>query len=155
MHAAFLPDSQAKRSFALPMSDYIKSSPYFFRIIKLSFAALVVVLLVLAFFIPAPLQGPADISHVPNPSKSAWFLMWTQELVSYSSLMVYPILGLGLIFLFLPWLPISPRTEQACWLGKDQRIVNILALLSFIGIILLTVIAMYFRGENWSFVFAY
>ncbi|MDA3832764.1 MAG: selenite/tellurite reduction operon b-type cytochrome membrane protein ExtQ [Spirochaetales bacterium] len=137
------------------MSDYVKSSPYFFRIVKISFAALIVVLLVLAFFIPAPLQGPADISHVPNPSKSAWFLMWTQELVSYTSLMVYLILGLGLVFILLPWLPISPNADQASWLGKDQKIVNVLALFSFFGIVLLTVVAMYFRGENWSFVFGF
>ncbi len=137
------------------MSDYVKSSPYFFRIVKLSFAAMIVALLVLAFFISAPLQGPADISHVPNPSKSAWFLMWTQELVSYTSLMVYLILGLGLVFMFLPWLPISPVADQASWLGKEQKIVNVLVLVSFLGILSLTVIAMYFRGENWSFVFGF
>ena len=137
------------------MSDYVKSSPHFFRIVKLSFAALVIVLLVLAFFIPAPLQGPADISHVPNPSKSAWFLMWTQELVSYTSLMVYLILGLGLVFILLPWLPISPVADQASWLGKEQKVVNVLVLVSFLGILFLTVIAMYFRGENWSFVFGF
>jgi hypothetical protein len=137
------------------MSDYIKSSPYFFRIIKLSFATLVAILLVLAFFITAPLQGPADISQVPNPSKSAWFLMWTQELVSYSSLMIYLILGVGLVFLFLPWLPISPQAEQARWLAKEQKSVNFLTFISFLGILLLTVVAMYFRGENWSFVFAF
>lgn len=137
------------------MSDYVKSSPYFFRIVKLSFAAMIVTLLVLAFFIPAPLQGPADISHVPNPSKSAWFLMWTQELVSYTNLMVYLILGLGLVFIFLPWLPISRIAEQARWFGKDQKVVNVLVLVSFSGILILTVIAMYFRGENWSFVFGF
>jgi len=134
------------------MSDYVKSSPYFFRIIKLSFAVLIVTLLILAFFIPAPLQGPADISHVPNPSKSAWFLMWTQELVSYSSLMVYLVLALGVFFLFLPWLPVSKVADRACWLGTDQKFVNCFVLVSFWGILLLTVIAMYFRGENWSFV---
>ena len=134
------------------MRDYIKSSPYFFRIIKISFAALIAVLLVLAFFVEAPLQGPADISHVPNPSKSAWFLMWTQELVSYSNLLVYLILGLGVVFILLPWLPGSPVAEQARWFGKEQRGVNILVLLSFTAIVLLTVIAIYFRGENWAFV---
>ena len=137
------------------MSDYVESSPYFFRIIKIAFAVLAAVLLALACFIPAPLQGPADISRVPNPSKSAWFLMWTQELVSYSSLMVYLILGLGMIFLALPWLPISPAAERARWLAKEQTVASILTLVSFFGILALTVIAMYFRGENWSFVFAF
>lgn len=137
------------------MSDYVKSSPYFFRLIKRAFALVVVVLLILAVFIQAPLQGPADISHVPNPSKSAWFLMWTQELVSYSSLMVYPILALGLLFLLLPWLPVSPIATQARWFGRDQRLVNWLTLLSFLGIVVLTIIAMYFRGENWAFVIGF
>ncbi len=135
------------------MSDYLKSSPYFFRIIKIAFVVLAIVLLVLAVFIPAPLQGPADISRVPNPSKSAWFLMWTQELVSYSSLMVYLILALGLFFLVLPWFPCSRSAERARWFPRDQRLVNVLTVLSFVGIVLLTVIAMFFRGENWSFVF--
>lgn len=135
------------------MSDYVKSSPHFFRIIKIAFVALALVLLVLAIFIPAPLQGPADISRVPNPSKSAWFLMWTQELVSYSSLLVYLILALGLFFLVLPWLPYSRLAERARWFSRDQRLVNVLTVLSFVGIVLLTIIAMFFRGENWSFVF--
>ena len=137
------------------MSEYVKASPHFFRIIKIAFAVTLIALLVLAFFIQAPLQVPADVSRVPNPSKSAWFLMWTQELVSYTTGMVYLILGLGMIFLLLPWLPFSPPAERACWFPRDQRIVNLLALASFIGIVVLTVIAMYFRGENWSFVFGF
>ncbi len=135
------------------MNDYVKSSPHFFRIIKIAFALLVVILLVLALFIEAPLQGPADISRVPNPSKSAWFLMWTQELVSYSSLMVYLILGAGLLFLLLPWLPVSPEAERARWFSRDQRGVNVIVVLTFAGIVLLTIVAMYFRGENWALVF--
>lgn len=135
------------------MSDYVKSSPYFFRIIKIAFALLVVILLLLAFFIDAPLQGPADIGRVPNPSKSAWFLMWTQELVSYSSLLVYLIFGIGLLFLLLPWLPLSKRADRARWFGRDQQGVNVIVVLTFAGIVLLTVVAMYFRGENWAFVF--
>jgi hypothetical protein len=137
------------------MSYYVKASPYFFRIIKIAFAATLVTLLILAFFIPAPLQGPADISRVPNPSKAAWFLMWTQELVSYSGAMIYGILGLGAIFLLLPWLPVSPPAERACWLPREQWPVNLFALASFVGIVILTVIAMAFRGENWSFVFGF
>ena len=137
------------------MSDYVRSSPHFFRIIKIAFAVMLALLLVGAFFYQAPLQGPADVSRVPNPSKAAWFLMWTQELVSYSNAMIYLILGLGLLFLLLPWLPCSPSAERASWLPRDQRPVNWLTLGSFLAIVLLTVVAIYFRGENWSFVFAF
>ncbi len=135
------------------MSDYVKSSPHFFRIIKIAFALLVVLLLLLAVFIDAPLQGPADISRVPNPSKSAWFLMWTQELVSYSSLMVYLILGIGVVFLLLPWLPISKAAQTARWFSRDQKSVNVIVVLTFVAIVVLTIVAVYFRGENWALVF--
>ena len=134
------------------MSDYVRSSPYFFRIIKIAFIVLLVLLLIGAYFIPAPLQGPADVSRVPNPSKAAWFLMWTQELVSYSNAMIYLILGLALVFLLLPWLPCSPPAERARWFAADQRLVNWLTWISFLAIVLLTVVAVYFRGENWSLV---
>ncbi|MEJ2472086.1 MAG: selenite/tellurite reduction operon b-type cytochrome membrane protein ExtQ [Desulfuromonadales bacterium] len=133
------------------MSDYVPASPYFFRIVKRSFAVGVCLLMLCALFVDAPLQGPADVGRVPNPSKSAWFLMWTQELVSYTSAMVYLILAVGLVFLLLPWLPFSRPADKACWLPADQRFVNLLTLVCFFGIVLLTVVAMYFRGENWSF----
>lgn len=137
------------------MKDYVNSSPHFFRIIKIAFACGVLVLLLLACFIDAPLQGPADIGQVPNPSKSAWFLMWTQELVSYSSYFIYLILALGLAFLFLPWLPLSPTAERARWFAPEQRASTILTLVSFVAIVGLTIVAMYFRGENWSFIFGF
>ena len=52
----------------------------------------------LALFVPAPLQGPADPSRVPNPVKSAWFLLWTQELVSWSKELVHPMVLLLVAF---------------------------------------------------------
>ena len=63
------------------MKEYVHSDPHFFRLIKVAMAFGLVLLLLLAAVIPAPLEGPADISRVPNPVKSAWFLMWIQELV--------------------------------------------------------------------------
>jgi len=114
---------------------------------------LVALLVILAIFIPAPLKGPADIASVPNPIKSAWFLLWTQELVSYSKYLVYPIIFLGLCFLLLPYLPGSPECKRASWLQKDQLLISILTVTIFLAILVLTLVAMFFRGENWAFVF--
>lgn len=134
------------------MKEYIKSSPYFFRLIKLSAALFCAVIIVLAFFIPAALQAPADIRHVPNPVKSAWFLLWIQELVSYSNWLSYLVAAIGGFFLLLPWLPISPAATRASWFSRDQLLVTILTILIFTAIVSLTIIAMFFRGENWSFI---
>lgn len=132
------------------MKTYLRSSPYFFRLIKASFAAGIAALLLLAWFVPAPLQEAADFARVPNPARSAWFLLWMQELVSYSAAFVYPIVALAVFFALLPWLPISPPAEKASWLPADQRLINWLTLIAFAGIVALTVVAMFFRGENWS-----
>ncbi len=135
------------------MKGYVKSSPFYFRLIGISMLLLVALLVILAIFIPAPLNGPADISSVPNPIKSAWFLLWTQELASHSKYLVYPIILLGLSFLLLPYLPGSLECKRATWFQKDQLLISILTLMIFIAILVLTVVAMFFRGENWALVF--
>ena len=134
------------------MRGYVRSSPYFFRLVKISMTLLILVLLVLAALVPAPLQEPANLARVPNPVKSAWFLLWIQELVSYSKYLIYAVLGLAACFTMLPWLSAERIREQAVWLGRDHLPASICALALCAAICTLTVIGMFFRGENWSFV---
>lgn len=133
-------------------TGYVKSNPHFFRLIWRSMALLTLLLLVLAAVIPAPLEEAANPANTPNPAKSAWFLLWTQELVSYSNLMIYPMMAVGIIFLLLPWLPGSVHVYPARWFPAAQRPVNILTVLTFLAIVAFTVIALFFRGPNWSFI---
>ena len=131
---------------------YIKSSPHFFRLLRLAVVIFTAALLVLAALIPAPLQEQARIASVPNPVKSAWFLLWIQELVSYSEYLINPVIVLAAFFLLLPWLPRLKPAEKARWLPPDQLPVIVLTLLAFLAILALTVVAAFFRGENWAFV---
>jgi len=137
------------------VKDYLPSSPHFFRIIKIAMVLLVGMLLVLAMVIPAPLDGPADIAQTPNPAKAAWFFLWIQELASYSKYLVYMTILIGLFFLLLPFIPGISEANQAKWLPKDQQWINIVTVIIFIGILVLTIIAMFLRGENWAFVFLF
>jgi hypothetical protein len=131
---------------------YVKSSPHLFRRIKIALALLLAILLTLAAVVPAPLQEAADGARVPNPVRSAWFLLWIQELVSYGTASIYPVLLLALCLLFLPWLPGTACSGRAEWLHREQRIVQALSIAAVIAIMALTIVAMYFRGENWAFV---
>jgi hypothetical protein len=133
------------------MKTYVKSSPVFFQLIKRSFLGCVALLLVLAALIPAPLQEPAQLAIVPNPVKSAWFLLWIQELVSYRIWLIYPLLLTGLAFTALPWLQ-RAAPESAVWFGPRHRLIAIAVLALFLGIVLLTVIGLFFRGKNWALV---
>ena len=134
------------------MKDFLPSSPYLFRIVKIAMVLLVGVLLILAMVVPAPLNEPANITQTPNPAKAAWFFLWVQELASYSKYFVYMIMLIGLFFLLLPFLPGISEAKQAKWLPQDQQWVNIVTLIIFFGISALTIIAMFFRGINWAFV---
>ena len=132
---------------------FVKSSPHFFRLITRSMYALVAILLVLAAVITAPLQEQANPALTPNPAKSAWFLLWIQELVSWSRYMIYPVMLLGCLFLLLPWLPGSVRMHRASWFPREQRPVSVVTLILALAILTLTVIALFFRGPNWSLLF--
>lgn len=134
------------------MRGFVKSSPTFFRIIKRAMALFCGVVLIGAAFIIAPLQEPADMSRVPNPVKSAWFLLWIQELVSYSTYAIYPIILLAVLFLALPWLPPGRAADKAQWFSREQFFVNVMTLMAFSVIVVLTIVAMFFRGKNWELI---
>lgn len=134
-------------------NGFVKSSPGFFRLIARSMQLLIAATLALALICPAPLQIAADPAVTPNPVKSAWFLLWIQELVSWSRFMIWPVMGLGAFFFILPWLPGQVRPHHAVWFPDSQRPVSWFSTLVFIAIMLLTVTGLFFRGANWSFVF--
>jgi quinol-cytochrome oxidoreductase complex cytochrome b subunit len=132
---------------------FVKSSPTFFRLIKIGMLLFLCAMLMLAALFPAPLQEAANPALTPNPVKSAWFLLWIQELVSYSGLLINAVILLGLGFLALPWLAGSRHIHRARWFPREQRPINLVTVAIFLGILLLTVVALFLRGSNWSLIF--
>lgn len=134
------------------MNGIVNSSPTFFRLIRRAAGAFAVVALLLAAFVRAPLQEAADPGRVPNPVKSAWFLLWIQELVSYSKFLVYPVLLLLAAFFLLPRIHGEASGENAAWFWRKPMATQIAVVAAFLLIVSLTVVAAFFRGENWAFV---
>jgi hypothetical protein len=130
------------------MSRYVKSSPFFFRPVGRAMLLGAAVLLLLAALVPAPLETPADPAHPPNPAKSAWFLLWIQELVSYNTLAIYVAVALAALLVALPWLPF-PRLEQARWLPREHWPLAAVVLLAAALVLGLTVVGLYLRGPDW------
>jgi len=133
------------------MSRYVKSSPHFFRPVGRSLLLGVAALLVLAALFPAPLETPADPAHAPNPAKSAWFLLWIQELVSYSTLAIYMAVALAALLVALPWLKV-PKLEHARWLPREHRWLAAAVLAAAALVLALTVVGLYLRGPDWRLV---
>ena len=133
------------------MSQYVKSSPHFFRPVGRSMLLAVAVLLLLAALVPAPLETPADPAHAPNPAKSAWFLLWIQELVSYGTRAIYLAVALAAFLVALPWLPV-PRLEHARWLPREHRPLAVAVLAAALLVLVLTVVGLALRGPDWRLV---
>lgn len=133
------------------MSPYVKSSPHFFRPVGRSMLLAVAVLLLLAALVPAPLETPADPAHAPNPAKSAWFLLWIQELVSYSTLAIYVAVALAAFLVALPWLPVK-KLEHARWLPREHRPLAVAVLAAALLVLVLTVVGLTLRGPDWRLV---
>lgn len=131
------------------MMDHVPSSPRLFRLVKRALLVAIPVLLIAAVFIRAPLETIADPAHSPNPAKSAWFLLWIQELVSHGTPWIYSVMALALVFVFLPWL--RPRgAQRAAWFQLGERLVGAVVLAVFLGIVILTLVALFLRGPNWQ-----
>ncbi len=129
----------------------VPASPYFFRPVKRAFVAGLATLCLFAIRFPAPLEVAADRSRSPNPAKSAWFLLWIQELVSYHALAIGVVIALAAGLLALPWLPL-PRVENASWFPRRHRTLSIAVLVISFAIAGLTIVGLYFRGANWCLV---
>lgn len=134
--------------------QYRASSPHLFRPVKRCFWLALALLILLAAVVPAPLEEPANLAMAPNPAKSAWFLLWIQELVSYRIWLIYPVCLAALLFIALPWLLTEPP-DRARWFGRTHRPQALTVLAGGVVIVILTVVGLLFRGENWSLVWPF
>lgn len=133
------------------MSEYVPSAPRLFRLVERSFLAGLALLLVLAWLVPAPLEPPADPAHPPNPAKSAWFLLWIQELVSWGTPAIYLALAFAAFFAALPWLP-ARAVERASWFPREQRALGAAVVAIALVVLALTLVGLFLRGPDWSLV---
>jgi len=131
------------------MSEQVPSSPHFFRLIRRGLLVVAVFLLAAAWLVPAPLETAADPTRPPNPAKSAWFLLWIQELVSHGTVWMYGVLLLAGLLVALPWLRREPAA-RAAWFQPGERVVSAAIVALFALVVGLTFVALYMRGENWS-----
>jgi len=136
------------------VSGLVPSSPHLFRPLRRALSGGLALLLLLAALVPAPLETAADPAHPPNPAKSAWFLLWIQELVSYDTLTIHVALALAVLLVALPWLPIRP-VEHATWFPRAQWPLAALVLIICCALVALTAMGLFFRGPDWRLVFPF
>jgi cytochrome b-561 len=119
---------------------------------------------ILAVFIGSPLEEPANALVTPNPAKAPWYFLWLQEVVTDTTIhlgaftingafiggVVLPGLIVALLTVW-PWLDRSPATDAGAWFPRTRRTQNIVFILLFAAIVVLTYIGMELRGPYWQF----
>ncbi len=140
---------------AAEFSDGVKvnADPWLYRAEAGVAFSVLAVLLLLAFFIDAPIYERANPSHPPNPAKAPWYFVGVQEMISYSAMLggvVVPGLVLGYLLL-LPKLDQS-TTPGGKWFASDRRVWSLIFLAIMVSQIVFIVIGVWFRGPNWQLV---
>ncbi len=119
---------------------------------------------VLAVWLGAPLEEPANPQLTPNPAKAPWYFLWLQELVTITTVriggwtvngaLVGGVLIPGLLFLggaIVPWLDGSRAAAVGVWFHQERRRLNTVFLVCCVAIIILTIVGTFLRGPYWNF----
>ncbi len=132
--------------------DTVLSWPHLVLRELLLFLTVFIVILGFALLFDAPLEGPANPLHPPNPAKAPWYFVGIQELVSYSAFLggiLVPTLVM-VILLFLPYLDRDPR-GVGVWVSRYRRKANLLFLAFVLAVVVPILVGQYLRGPNWQF----
>ncbi len=82
---------------------------------------LAIVLVWIALFFDAPLEGIADPSHTPNPAKAPWYFLGLQEMLHYFPPVVAGVLVPGLVVMALIVIPYFKVNIEAQGLFLKDR----------------------------------
>ncbi|MFQ5712573.1 MAG: cytochrome b N-terminal domain-containing protein [Candidatus Scalinduaceae bacterium] len=111
------------------------------------------ILVLISLYFSAPLEDIANPYKTPNPAKAPWYFLGLQELVHYSAFMggiVAPTLAI-IALIILPYIDRRPVGEGV-WFSRERKWVQIVFTICVVTITVLTIIGVFFRGANWSFV---
>lgn len=142
---------------------WLFSSPNLMRRIVLVMLLTFIVTGVLALFVQAPLEAPANPEVTPNPAKAPWYFLWLQELVTITTIhlgsftvngaLIGGVLIPGILLLLLiawPYLDDSPFEAVGVWFARSRRRQIVVFLLLVFAVVVLILIATYFRGPYWD-----
>ena len=113
-----------------------------------------VLLIVWSLLVSAPLEGPANPTVSPNPSKAPWYFLGLQELLVYfdpwiAGVVLPTILILGLMA--IPYIDRNPE-GQGYYSFAQRKMAISLYMFSWLALwLFLIFVGTFLRGPNWNF----
>jgi menaquinol-cytochrome c reductase cytochrome b/c subunit len=105
--------------------DQVQTFPEVLFRAAVAIQILAIVLVWIALFFNAPLEGLADPSHTPNPAKAPWYFLGLQELLHYFPPVVAGVLAPGLVVMALiviPYFNINIEAEGLFLKDRQKRL---------------------------------
>ena len=105
--------------------DQIQTFPEVLFRAAVAIMTLAVVLVWIALFFNAPLEGIADPSHTPNPAKAPWYFLGLQEMLHYFPPVVAGVLVPGLVVMALiviPYFKVNIEAEGLFLKDRQKRL---------------------------------
>src|SRR6201987_2951920 len=105
--------------------DQIQTFPEVLFLAAVAVNVLAIALGWIAVFFNAPLEGPADPSHTPNPAKAPWYFLGLQEMLHYFPPVVAGVLVPGLVVMALvviPYFNINIEAEGLFLKDRQRRL---------------------------------
>ena len=136
-----------------PVDDKVHTWPHLVRGEFLVTIFVVVVLVLWALLLDAPLEEPANPTRTPNPSKAPWYFLGLQEMLVYFDpwnagvvLPTFIIIGLMVI----PFIDINPA-GNGYYTYKDRKYEILTFFFGFHVLwVSMIIIGTFFRGPGWN-----
>lgn len=125
--------------------------PHLLRAEFLMAVLITAMLLVMSFFVQAPLESEANVNVTPHIAKAPWYFLGLQELLAYFNPTVAGFF-IPMPFYFIALALIAYVDRSPYRNVRDRKLAWILFLsIMFFGIGV-TIIGAFFRGPGWNFV---
>ena len=135
------------------IEDKLHTWPFLVRSEFLMSAAIIIILTVWSLTINAPLEGPANTTRTPNPSKAPWYFLGLQEMLVffdpwYAGVVLPSLVIVGLML--IPYLDINPK-GNGYYTFRERKYEILTFLLGFEVLwVSFIIIGTFFRGPGWN-----
>jgi hypothetical protein len=138
---------------AIAIDDKVHTWPNLVRNEFLMAMFIMVVLVLWALLIDAPLEAPANPTRTPNPSKAPWYFLGLQEMLVYfdpwnAGVVMPSLIIVGLMV--IPFIDINPK-GNGYYCFKDRKYEILTFFLGFHVLwVSMIIIGTFFRGPGWN-----
>jgi len=146
-------DATVEKKRPGPVDDKIHTWPHLVRAEFLVTIFVVVVLVLWALLLDAPLEEPANPTRTPNPSKAPWYFLGLQEMLVYydpwhAGVVLPTLIIVGLMV--IPFIDINPA-GNGYYTFKDRKYEILTFFFGFhILWVSMIIIGTFFRGPGWN-----